>query len=160
LRRWRHYLPRRRAFKEGSSMLRVSWMAIALALGTMVAYAKGQEPTPAATTSQTKAFEPDTSEVTTTGMVTPTPEMWFYEQERRREDDPKMAVRRKAEARAQARMSRLAACRWYGISNSRPTVSPTPWDAGYSPYWGSNSYEAMRWRPANAVISARPTSTY
>jgi hypothetical protein len=139
-------------------MVRISWMAAALAMGVMAALANGQQP--ADNASPAKAFQTNSSEVATSGMVTPTPDMWFYEQERNREDNPKMAVRRKAEVRAQARMSRLAATRWYGISNSRPTVSPTPWDAGYSPYWGSNSYEAMRWRPAATVVVARPTNAY
>jgi hypothetical protein len=83
--------------------------------------------------------------------------MWFYEQDLRRHDDPKMAVRRKAESRAQQRQDRLAATRWYGISNSRPTASPTPFTSGYSAYWGSNSYDPLRWRPGGPlIIVSRP----
>lgn len=80
--------------------------------------------------------------------LSPTPEMWFYEQERARYDSPKMAVRRKAEQRGQQRSDRLAALKWYGIDNSRPTVSGTPWFGSYGAYWGSNTFDPMRWRQA------------
>ena len=90
--------------------------------------------------------------------ITPTPEMWFYEQERGRYDDPKMAVRRKAEARAQQRQDRMASSEWFGMSNSRPFVNLTPWCSGYSTYWGSNSYDPLRWRPlATPLVVMRPT---
>jgi hypothetical protein len=91
------------------------------------------------------------------GTVTPTTEMWFYEQERKRHDDPKLAVRRRAEQRGQERHERLASLQWYGLSNSRPTVSPTPWYGGYSTYWGSNTYDPLRWRPVQpSFVIARP----
>lgn len=67
-----------------------------------------------------------------------TPEMWLYLQEQRRYDDPRMAVRRKAEFRADQRRRRIAAREWFGLSNKRPTANPTPWYGAYSPYWGSN----------------------
>ena len=90
------------------------------------------------------------------GLLSPTPEMWFYDQERIRHDDPKLAVRRRAELRGQQRQERLASQKWYGISNSRPTVSPTPWFAGYSDHWGSNSYDPLRWRmPAVPLVVMR-----
>jgi hypothetical protein len=93
------------------------------------------------------------------GILAPTPEMWFYEQERIRHDDPKMAVRRRAEQRGQDRQLRLASQKWYGISNSRPTVSPTPWFAGYSDHWGSNTCDPLRWRmPTVPLLVTRPTA--
>jgi hypothetical protein len=85
-----------------------------------------------------------------------TPEMWIYEQERIRRDDPKMAVRRKAELRGLQRAERLAAQKWFGKSNSRPAVSSTPLWSGYSSYWGSNTYDPNRWRPYYAPIATRP----
>jgi len=95
---------------------------------------------------------------TSMGVVTPTPEMWFYDQERTRHDDPKMAVRRRAEQRAQQRQDRLSSQQWYGISNSRPTVSPTPWFGDYSSFWGSNTYDPLRWRPAaTPLVVLRPS---
>ena len=83
----------------------------------------------------------------TTGPVTPTPEMWFYEQERNRYLDPKAAVRRNAELKAEQRHLRLASSQWFGIYNSRPTVSATPWFGTYSPTWTSNTADPYRWRP-------------
>lgn len=67
-----------------------------------------------------------------------TPEMWLYLQELRRNDDPKMAVRRKAEFRADQRRRRIASREWFGLSNMRPRANPTPWFGNYSPQWGSN----------------------
>ncbi len=82
--------------------------------------------------------------------VTQTPEMWFYEQERMRDDDPKMAIRRRAELKGQQRAERLASQKWYGINNSRPMVATMPTLGGtYSPYWGSNTYNQFRWKPFN-----------
>ena len=46
--------------------------------------------------------------------------MWFYDQAMRQYKDPKMAVRAKAEFRAQERMRRLESMKWFGFSNSRP----------------------------------------
>jgi hypothetical protein len=89
------------------------------------------------------------------GTLAPTPEMWFYEQERKRHDDPKMAVHRRAELRAQERHQRLASLRWYGIDNSRPNVSANPWCGVSALYWGWNPYDAMLWNaaPAPATIA-------
>jgi hypothetical protein len=83
--------------------------------------------------------------------------MWFYEQERKRHDDPKLTIRSRAEQRAAQRQERLASLKWYGFSNARPTVSPTPWFAGYSDHWGSNSYDPLRWRmPTVPLVVSRP----
>jgi len=68
-------------------------------------------------------------------------EMWFYTQELRRYDDPKQAVRRKAEQKAADRSARLAALKWYGYSNLRPQASAAPWMGTYSPYWAGNSWD-------------------
>lgn len=92
------------------------------------------------------------------GMVTPTPEMWFYEQERAQHEDPKAAVRRKAEYKASQRTSRLAALQWYGFSNARPTASPTPWFGSNSPSWVGNTSDPNHWQfggTPNIVVSPR-----
>jgi hypothetical protein len=86
-----------------------------------------------------------------------TPEMWFYEQERARWENPQEAVRRKAESRGAQRGQRIAAMKWYGMSNSRPMASLTPMFGTYSPTWTSNSADPLRWRPgrdtaANVII--------
>jgi hypothetical protein len=74
-----------------------------------------------------------------------TPEMWFYEQELQRYNDPKLAVRRKAEFRTAQRERRLASMAWFGMSNSRPMASPTPVMGTYSPMWSSNYIDPNRW---------------
>lgn len=72
------------------------------------------------------------------GELTPTPEMWFYEQEMRQYQDPKNAVRQKAEFRSVERQRRLAAMKWYGVSNSRPSVGADIIHGDYGPTWASN----------------------
>jgi hypothetical protein len=88
--------------------------------------------------------------------VSPTPEMWFYEQERVRYEDPKGAVRRKAEARAAQREGRLASLKWYGMSNSRPVAGTTPLFGTYSPMWVSNSPDMYRWHAGVPAVVVRP----
>ena len=90
------------------------------------------------------------------GAVSPTPEMWFYEQERTRYEDPNGAVRRKAEARAAQRAGRIASMKWYGMSNSRPVVGTTPVQGTYSPSWVSNTADPFRWRATAPAVVVRP----
>jgi len=73
------------------------------------------------------------------GSLSMTPEMWFYEQERRRYEDPQASVRRKAEQVAAERRRRIAARKWYGYSASRPTGAVTPWFETYLPGWASRT---------------------
>jgi hypothetical protein len=77
--------------------------------------------------------------------ITPTPEMWFYLQQQRRHDDPKMMVRRNAEQRAAQRRDRLAAMKWFGLSNQRPQANPTPLFGVYSPGWAAGLWQPYRW---------------
>ena len=74
-----------------------------------------------------------------------TPELWVYSQELRRHDDPALSVRRKAELKADQRLARLAAQKWYGFSNSRPEASPIPFMGQYSPGWVGNSWNRYDW---------------
>jgi hypothetical protein len=76
---------------------------------------------------------------------TVTPEMWLYQQEMRRYNDPLQAVRQNASVRANQRRSRLAAQQWFGFSNSRPQASPVPFMDMYSPTWTSNSWNPYGW---------------
>jgi hypothetical protein len=71
--------------------------------------------------------------------------MWFYERELERYNDPKVAVRKKAELRAAQRMQRIAAQRWYGISLARPLASPTPVTSTFGQTWVSNTTDPFRW---------------
>ncbi|MDZ7619547.1 MAG: hypothetical protein U1E05_21310 [Patescibacteria group bacterium] len=73
------------------------------------------------------------------GELQPTPEMWFYEQYQQQSEDPSVAVREKAEFRASQRLNRMAAMRWFGMSNSRPPASSDPFHGDYSPKWTSNN---------------------
>jgi hypothetical protein len=107
----------------------------------VVAGANAQRPA----AEKTERFAPIASRVASTGELTPTPEMWFYEQELRRWDDPQNIVRANAEERAAQRRARLAAMAWYGMSNSRPNVSPDPTDSPYAAHWRSNGYQPSEW---------------
>ena len=81
-------------------------------------------------------------------MLTPetvTPDMWYYSQEQRRHDDPRQAVRRKAEFVSQQRALRIASMKWFGMSNSRPLASTSPFMDEYSPTWIGNSYHPYHW---------------
>ncbi len=96
-----------------------------------------------------------------TGQVAPTPEMWFYEQYMKNYSDPRLAVRRNAEFQQQQRENRLAAMRWFGMSNSRPRSSPDPFNGDYSPYWAStNRAFPYQWNAVghNYVILPRSNS--
>jgi hypothetical protein len=73
------------------------------------------------------------------------PEMYLYLQEQQRHDDPKQAIRRKAEARTAAREARIAAMKWYGMSNARPQVNPVPFTGSYSPAWIGNGRNNYNW---------------
>ena len=81
-----------------------------------------------------------------------TPEIWLYMQERQRHDDAEMAVRRKAELRAAQRQNRMAARKWFGLSNSRPTASPIPTMGTYSPFWAGNDPDPNRWNGVSAPV--------
>ena len=96
------------------------------------------------------ATEPE--QIATSHSIAPTPEMWFYEQEVQRHDDPKLAVRRKAEYRTRQRELRMAAQRWYGYSKARPTVNPTPFGSVYSPSWTRISSRPLAITPRYTVI--------
>ena len=79
------------------------------------------------------------------GVPTLTPEMWFYQQQLRRYEDPQVAIHRKAEYRAEQRQQRLTSMRWYGLSNMRPYVHPTPWFSSYSPAWVGGGWDSYHW---------------
>jgi hypothetical protein len=78
--------------------------------------------------------------------VTPTAEMWLYEQQLREYLDPALAVRRNAESRGEQRRKRMASLKWFGFSNQRPTAAPDPYNGEYSPSWaGNNNLYPSRW---------------
>lgn len=127
--------------------------AFAVILGALTSLALAQEPTPALPDLRRDATPP------TSVPVSPTPEMWFYEQERIRHDDPKAAVRRNAEYRAAQRQSRIESMKWFGMSNSRPMASGTPHMGTYSPYWSSTNHDPYRWTMGQQpTIVLRPST--
>lgn len=80
------------------------------------------------------------------GELKATPEMWFYDQNLRRYNDPKVAVRANAEMRAEQRLRRIESMRWFGLSNIRPRTSSDPLHGDYSAGWVSNpGYYPLRW---------------
>lgn len=85
------------------------------------------------------------------GELQPTPEMWFYEEFQQQRQDPWVAIRNKAEFRANQRERRIAARDWYGYSASRPTASPTPYNDAYSPYWRGNGLNPFAWQATTPV---------
>ena len=84
-------------------------------------------------------------------------ESWAYTPSYAYRPNPEAIIHAKAQARAQQRMSRIAAMRWYGMYNERPTASPTPFTALYSPVWqmpGGRPY-AWHYRGASSVLVLR-----
>ena len=92
------------------------------------------------------------------GEVTATPEMWFYEQHIRRYQDPKAAVRQKAEDRSAQRRGRIAARRWFGFSNIRPKAGTDVVHGDAAPGWsGRNVNYPFRWSGyGTAAVVVRP----
>ncbi|HEV3138362.1 MAG TPA: hypothetical protein VGZ26_10670 [Pirellulales bacterium] len=137
-------------------MLRSSWLLLSLLMCTVAWPSFAQDSRVVRRDAEPRIAPSHDSSV---GVLTPTPEMWFYEQERARHDDPKLTIRRRAELRGLGRQDRLASLKWYGLSNSRPNVSITPWFGSYSANWSSNTPDPMRWRPAPVpLVVQRPTS--
>ena len=79
---------------------------------------------------------------------------WNYKPSYVYQPNPKAIIYQKAQARALRRMWRMTAMRWYGMVNERPTASPTPFSALYSPAWqmpGGRPY-AWNYRGTPSVL--------
>jgi hypothetical protein len=79
---------------------------------------------------------------------------WDYSQPYEYQPNPKAIIHQKAQARAHQRMARMAAMRWYGMSNERPTASPTPFTAMYSPSWQMPGGRPYAWYHGGWASSA------
>lgn len=107
-----------------------------------------------------------TGSTSTTELANPTqttPEMWFYLQEQKRLEDPKQIIRRKAQEEGAQRRQRIAARKWFGLSNMRPTVNPIPsMSSSYSPMWAGNHWDPYRWSGVSAPVRyvQAPTIVY
>ena len=126
--------------------------AVALAAFLVVSIVRADDPEPnriqpASLTPATAAAPQASITIASPGQVQATPEMWFYQQElaRYNEPDPKTLVRIAAQEKAAQRRARIAAQDWYGYSNSRPTSGIDPVDGPVSPQWIGNGYNSFYW---------------
>ena len=128
--------------EKGLPMKRILIVLSVLAmLGTAPLIAQTRSRTATSTTASK-----DTNSATSNRSTTP--EMWLYQQYQRDYLDPKMAVRRNAEFARSQRQRRLAAMKWFGFSNQRPSAISDPYHGGtWSPTWsGSNNLYPYRWQ--------------
>lgn len=103
------------------------------------------------------ASPPADLQVVSPGEVAATPEMWFYDQERQRYEDPKNAIRARAEQKVAQRQARISAMKWYGLSNSRPRAGIDVVHGVYSPQWVSNGYSPFQWPgPSGGTMFVTP----
>ncbi len=123
-------------------------LVMALAVAALAATAEAQQPQPPLRAAGKKSTL-DNSIPISLGQLTPTPEMWFYDQAMRRRSDPHVLVQEKASYDAAQRQRRLATQRWFGISNARPSANVTPTMGTYSPSWVSNTANPMQWSGQN-----------
>ncbi len=83
-----------------------------------------------------------------TSELSPTPEMWFYEQQLRQYNDPKQMARQRAEFKSAERQRRITMMAWYGASNSRPRAGTDPVHGDIMPGWTSGHYlYPLQWSP-------------
>lgn len=75
---------------------------------------------------------------------------WKREQKTNTKQDALAIVQQKAQARGEQRMDRLATSSWYGISNSRPSGSSTPFTSRYGTSWEMPGGRPYSWYPAYA----------
>jgi len=120
-------------------------VAVLLSSASIATAQQPRVPKTSSTAATTHAPARPSSTSPSLTLPTVTPELWVYAQELQRHDDPAQAVRRKAESKADQRISRLAALKWYGQSNSRPDASPIPFMSAYSPSWIGNGWERYDW---------------
>jgi hypothetical protein len=115
-------------------------LALSVALGPWLATGICQEP-------ETTQDSPTQSSVDAPDDVHVTPEMWMYLHQYRRHQDPKEAIREKAEFRSDQRRSRLASQRWYGYTKTRPTSNAVPYFSSYGTQWVGLPWDHYRWTP-------------
>jgi hypothetical protein len=86
-----------------------------------------------------------TSPSTTTSGEEQQSESWYREQSAK--PDAKAVAQQKAMVRADQRMARMASMQWYGMSNSRPQATATPFSTRYSPLWEMPGGRPYAWYP-------------
>jgi len=82
---------------------------------------------------------------------------WYYGSEAKKAPVVSIA-RQKSLKRAEQRMARLEAMRWYGFSASRPTASGMPFTSSYSPSWTRPGGRPFAWYTGGGpgVVINRP----
>jgi len=120
--------------------------AALLLLSVVPSFAMAQQPLVSRIDRQSPAPVPST----TSANPQMSSEMWLYLHEEQRHDDPVQAVRRKAEYKADQRLSRINTAKWYGYSNSRPEASSIPFMGDYSPGWVGNGLSRYQWIGASS----------
>jgi hypothetical protein len=75
---------------------------------------------------------------------------WNREQKSTLHQESRAIVQQKAEARSAQRMDRMATSAWYGVSNSRPSATSTPFTARYGSVWEMPGGRPYSWYPAYA----------
>lgn len=112
------------------------------------------------TMAQKPAVQPlSTAGTISPGELTPTPEMWFYQQYRQEYQNPKELIRNRAVFRAEQREQRIVARKWLGFSAARPWASGDPWNA---PVWNSSHFYYPRqwgWYGAPGIVAHHDGST-
>lgn len=130
--------------------------ALALTLALLVSHASAQDPFDSPFNSP-GAPAADVPPADTTPADAPSAEerdsqLYQMMQMLDRYEDPKQAVRRKAEEKAAQRRDRLASQKWYGYSPLRPTVSAVPWTSRYGSRWvGGSSWGYYGYHPLTIV---------
>jgi len=82
---------------------------------------------------------------------------WYYGSEAKKAPVTSIA-QQKSQQRAEQRMARLEAMRWYGFSASRPTASGMPFTSSYSPSWTRPGGRPFSWHSGSGpgVVISRP----
>lgn len=126
-------------------------LGFALVMSCVAMTANGQEPV--------NLDRPPAESGLSVGAGPGTTPNWVYPPDHRRQDDPRIAIRRKAEYKAEQRQARLAATKWFGLSNARPSASAVPFMGTYSPTWTGNGGLPYQWRmPQPMVVRDNNTS--
>lgn len=123
---------------------RIALFGLASAIGQAAMAQDFNEPLPRKATAPSPSISP--------GEVNPTEAMWFYQEQQRLYNDPHYMQRKRAEFKGEQRARRIAAMKWFGYSNARPSAGITPWSGGmYSPAWVGNSRDSYAWRGAGSA---------
>jgi len=82
----------------------------------------------------------------------PSDQDWYYG-ETAKQPEKKSIGRLKSEKRAEQRMARLEAMRWYGFSAARPTAAAMPFTSMYSPTWTRAGGRPFAWYTGQRPIA-------